>query len=150
MITTLSWHTPTLSLRVLCGCSVHFHDRVGIIFLSGMLGLVWGSSRRLLVPYVIPRPFVPRYIFILLFIQSKALDQQNNNKIIKMCWFITFPIFQVGQDRIRDRQSLILRSSAPKNLCRSCHYTVTTYVISTAIIETQSKCTFNHRLQPQI
>ena len=41
---TLSWQTPTLSLRVLCGCS--------------------GSSRRLQVPYVIPRPGgVPRQLY---------------------------------------------------------------------------------------
>ena len=39
-------------------------DRVGIIFLSGMLWSVWGSSRRLQVPYVIPRPCVPRHIYL--------------------------------------------------------------------------------------
>ena len=38
------------------------HDRVGIIFFSGMWGSVWGSSRRLQVPYVIPRPGVTRHI----------------------------------------------------------------------------------------
>ena len=71
MIPTLSWQPPTHSLRVLCGCSVHgtpnervgvCHDRVGIIFLSGMWGSVWGSSRRLQVSYVIPRPGVPCHI----------------------------------------------------------------------------------------
>ena len=69
---TLSWQTPTLSLRVLCGCSVHgtrnervgvCQDRVGIIFFSGMLESVWGSSRRLQVPYVIPRPIVTRHVY---------------------------------------------------------------------------------------
>ena len=52
MIPTLSWQTPTISLRVLCGCSVHgtrnekvavCHNRVGIIFFCGMWGSVWGS-----------------------------------------------------------------------------------------------------------
>ena len=64
IIPTLSWQTPTLSLRVLCGCSVHGNrnERVGIIFLRGMWGSVWGSSRILQVPYVIPRPGVPRHI----------------------------------------------------------------------------------------
>ena len=32
------------------------YNRVGIIFFSGKSGSVWGSSRRLQVPYVIPRP----------------------------------------------------------------------------------------------
>ena len=71
MIPTLSGQTPIFLLRVLTGCSVHgtrnegfgvCHDRVGIIFFGGMLGSVWGSSRRLHVPYVNPRPGVPRRI----------------------------------------------------------------------------------------
>ena len=50
MIDMMSWQTPTLSLRVLYGCSVHgtrnervgvCYDRVGIIFLSGMWGSMW-------------------------------------------------------------------------------------------------------------
>ena len=65
-----SWQTLTLSLQVPCTEHPHrtrnervgvCHDRVGIIFLSGGWGSVWGSSRRLLVPYVIPRPGVPRH-----------------------------------------------------------------------------------------
>ena len=62
---TLSWQTPTLSLRV--PCTEHpyrtrnervgvCNDRVGIIFLCGIWGTVWGSPGRLQVPYVIPRP----------------------------------------------------------------------------------------------
>ena len=60
MIPTLSWKT----LRVLCGCSVHGtrNERVGIIFFSGMFWSVWGSPRRLQVPYVIPRPGVTRHM----------------------------------------------------------------------------------------
>ena len=37
------------------------NERVGVFF-SGMLGSVWDSPRRLQVPYVIPRPGVPRHI----------------------------------------------------------------------------------------
>ena len=73
MIPTLSWQSPTLSLRELCGCSVHgtrnegvgiCHNRVGVIFFSGGWGSVWGSSRRLKVPYVITRPGVTRHMYI--------------------------------------------------------------------------------------
>ena len=39
------------------------HDRVGIIFFRGRLGSVWGSSQRLQVPYLIPRPGVTRHIY---------------------------------------------------------------------------------------
>ena len=68
---TLSWKTPTLSLRVPCTEHLHrtcnervgvFHVRVGIIFFSGRWGSVWGSSRRLQVPYAIPRPGVVRHL----------------------------------------------------------------------------------------
>ena len=49
---TLSKQTPTLSLKVLCKCSVHGtrNVRVGVLFCSGMWGSVLGSSRRLQVP----------------------------------------------------------------------------------------------------
>ena len=61
MIPTLSWQTPTLSLRVPCTEHPHrtrtervgvCHDRVGIIFLSWWWWCesVWGSSRRLRNP----------------------------------------------------------------------------------------------------
>ena len=57
--------TPTLSLLVLCGCFVHRtrHQRVGVMVCSRMCGSAWGPSRRLHVPYVIPRPGVPRHIY---------------------------------------------------------------------------------------
>ena len=44
MIPTLSWQTPTLSFRVLCGCSVHGtrNERVGIIFLLWGIGISVG------------------------------------------------------------------------------------------------------------
>ena len=85
MIPTLSWQTLTLSLRVLCWFSVHgtrnerigvCHDRVGIIFLSWGWGSVWGSSRRLQVPYVIPRPGVPRHI-----VEQQSLSVLTHNHI---------------------------------------------------------------------
>ena len=64
IIPTLSWHTPTLSLRV--PCTKHPHrtrnERVGIIFLSVGWGSVWGSSRRLQVFYVIPGSGVVRHM----------------------------------------------------------------------------------------
>ena len=47
---------------VLC---TELHERVGVLYFSGMWGLVWGSPRRLQVPYVIPRPDVPRHITLL-------------------------------------------------------------------------------------
>ena len=37
---------------------------VGIIILSGMLGSMWGSSRRLQVPYIIPRPGITGHMYI--------------------------------------------------------------------------------------
>ena len=39
------------------------HDSVGIIFFSGKWGSLRGSSRRLQVPYVIPRPDVTCHIY---------------------------------------------------------------------------------------
>ena len=71
IVLTLSWQTPTLSLRVPFREHPHrtrnervgdCHDRVGIIFLSGGWGSVWGSSRRLQVFYVIPRSGVVRHM----------------------------------------------------------------------------------------
>ena len=49
------------------------HDRVGIIFFSGMLGSVWGSSRRLQVPYVIPRPGVTHHALAITYPQVATL-----------------------------------------------------------------------------
>ena len=71
MIPTLSWKTPTLSFRVPCPDHTHrsrnervgvCHDRVGIIFFSGMWGSVWYSSRRLQVFYVILGSGVVRHM----------------------------------------------------------------------------------------
>ena len=69
--------TTTLSLRVLCGCSVHGtrNERVGVLFFSGMWGSVWFSPRRLQVHYVIPRPGVPRHIH-----QHNLNHHQNNHQ----------------------------------------------------------------------
>ena len=50
------------------------HDRVGNIFFRGGLGSVWGSSRGLQVPYVIPRPgVIPRHIEVELNVKKKCL-----------------------------------------------------------------------------
>ena len=54
------------------------HDRVGIIFFSGMLGSVWGSSRRLQIPYVIPRPGVPRHIQMFNYDMRKCYQQRRD------------------------------------------------------------------------
>ena len=40
-----------------------FHERVGVLFFSGMWGSVLGSTRRLQVPYVIPRPGVRLHMY---------------------------------------------------------------------------------------
>ena len=102
--------TPTLSLRVLCGCSVHgtrnerdgvCHERVGVLFFSGISGSVWGSPRRLQVPYVIPRlGSTPTYIHIFpykrifhsYFLYLKCICN------VSMCWFIG-EAYQVGSLR---------------------------------------------------
>ena len=42
-----------------------FHERVGVLFFNGGWGSVWGPPRRLQVPYVIPRPGVPRHMYML-------------------------------------------------------------------------------------
>ena len=74
-IPTLSWQTPTLSLRVLCGCSVHgtrnesvgvCHDRVGIIFFQwGMGSSVGFFTETTGSLYVIPGSGVVRHILLM-------------------------------------------------------------------------------------
>ena len=61
-----------------------FHERVGVLFFSWIWGSVWGSPRRLQVPYVIPRPGVPRHILI------KTLLLQNDGKYNLLSWIINF------------------------------------------------------------
>ena len=46
------------SVRVFCARN----SQREVLFFSGMWGLVWGSQRRPQVPYVIPRPGVPRHL----------------------------------------------------------------------------------------
>ena len=41
-----------------------FHERVRVLFFSGMWGSVLGSPWRLQVPYVIPGPGVPRHMYM--------------------------------------------------------------------------------------
>ena len=57
---TLSLQTPTLSLRVFCAQNSKLEGRS--LYFSWMCGSVWGPPRRLRVPYVIPRPGVPRHM----------------------------------------------------------------------------------------
>ena len=49
-------------LNLLCMYFSICQATLGLGIFSGMWGSVWGSPQRLQVPYVIPRPSVPRHM----------------------------------------------------------------------------------------
>ena len=129
MIPTLSWQTPTLSFRVLCRYSVQgtrnerivvCHDRVGIIFFSGMLGSVWGSSRRLQVHYVISRPGITYHIDS----RTKIIQVSHNMYIVQLTLICVLSSSLRGDTYSRD--------TYPGDTYRDC------YTYSSSIIHIES------------